>query len=166
MAFPDGGYYVMGNRHHGDWALVRCGPVGVPGTGGHGHCDALAVEVAVGGRSLLVDRGTGVYTPAPHIRNRYRSTDMHNTIRVDDTEQNPFDPARLWYMPDCARARCLRSGSNCFEGEHEGYTRLSEPVIHRRQIAYDDRSRCWEIQDCIYGPGPHRLEAFWPFDPH
>ena len=38
-------------------------------------------------------------------------------------------------------------------------------MIHRRQIAYDDRSRCWEIQDYIYGPGRHRLEAFWHFDP-
>jgi hypothetical protein len=163
--FPDSGYYLMGDADRGDWALVRCGPVGVPGTGGHAHCDSLAVELAVGGRPLLVDRGTGVYTSSPEVRNRYRSTHMHNTVRVDGAEQNAFDPNRLWYMPDCTQAACLEATPTRFDGQHQGYARLDSAVVHRRRIAYQPGSRSWEIIDQISGVGRHRIEAFWHFDP-
>ena len=122
-AFPDGGYYIMGDPVRGDWAMLRCGPVGIPDNGGHAHCDSLAIELAMNRVPLLVDRGTGVYTPSPQVRNRFRSTRMHNTVRVDEAEQNPFADTRLWFMQDCAHGVCLQASPELFDGEHEGYAR-------------------------------------------
>src|SRR5205823_8001296 len=113
----------------------------------------------------LVDRGTGAYTPSPQVRNRFRSTRMHNTVRVDETEQNPFAETRLWFMPNCAHGVCLQASPELFEGEHEGYARFGSALVHRRWVSYDAGARAWEIRDRIAGSGRHRIEVFWHFDP-
>ena len=77
-SFPDGGYHVQrsgwgeGARAFEDelFLIFDCGPLG---EGGHGHYDLLSVEVAGGGRPLLVDPGPlhllgGAAEPAPLVQ--------------------------------------------------------------------------------------------------
>src|SRR5262245_53624826 len=46
-------------------------------------------------------------------------------------------------------------------GEHDGYTRLANPVVHRRTLELDDRSRILTIQDDIVATGTHEIAAYF-----
>ena len=87
-AFPNAGWYIM--RHKNDYCFVSCGPNGQDGIGGHAHNDKLSFELMLNGQDIIVDPGTYVYTPYPKERNKFRSTEYHNTVKFDDYEQNEF----------------------------------------------------------------------------
>src|SRR5262249_20778447 len=82
--FRAGGYYVMrdGWSPNANYLLFDCGPHGTDNCG-HAHADALAFELAVNGRTLLVDPGTYTYTGEKEMRNWFRGSDAHNTLTVD-----------------------------------------------------------------------------------
>jgi hypothetical protein len=46
------------------------------------------------------------------------------------------------------------------DAEHDGYTRLVAPLVHRRRIRFDKRRRAWLIQDSLDGRGEHDVELF------
>ena len=50
------------------------------------------------------------------------------------------------------------------DAEHEGYARLTEPVIHRRVVTFEKRKGYWIIEDIFRGEGLHRFEFFFNFD--
>jgi uncharacterized heparinase superfamily protein len=111
---------------------VRCGSVGQNGYGGHAHNDQLSFELSLNGKPLIVDPGTYVYTPLPDERNKYRSTAMHNTLALDDREQNPWPLGvrGLFELRDRCHARVLALGKTHFVGEHCGFG-----TPHRRTLA-------------------------------
>ena len=93
--FPIGGYFVQrsgwgdgGGSFEGERFLAfDCGPLG---DGGHGHYDALSIEVA-SGRPLVVDPGRYTYCDdSPHWRRWFKSTAAHNTVTVDGLDQTPY----------------------------------------------------------------------------
>jgi hypothetical protein len=43
-------------------------------------------------------------------------------------------------------------------GEHDGYTRLDDPVVHRRTVELDGARRQVEIVDELVATGQHRIE--------
>lgn len=90
--FDDFGAYV----YRGDriYLAVRCGSIGQNDAGGHAHNDQLSFELCLGGKPVVVDPGTCVYTPLPDLRNRMRSTAMHSTLVVEGLEQNPWAAGR------------------------------------------------------------------------
>jgi len=162
-AFPDSGIYLM--REKGLYLLITCGAVGTQGIGNHKHNDVLSFELHVDGRDLIVDSGSYLYTPEPAWRNRFRSTAAHNTVMVDEAEQNRFGEGGLFWLHADAAPRCLAWEStpeaDRFVGEHDGYARLSSPVIHRREVRLDKRARCVELHDWLQGSGRHGLA--WNF---
>src|SRR5262249_39564123 len=48
-----------------------------------------------------------------------------------------------------------------FEGAHDGYTALADPVTHRRRIALDKAARRVTIEDTIEAAGEHTVEIFF-----
>jgi hypothetical protein len=64
-----------------------------------------------------------------------------------------------------APARCLRfekgEEEDFFDGEHEGYRRFADPVIHRREI--HRRGNVYEISDTLSCDGDHAAEQWWHF---
>ena len=78
--------------------LVTNGVVGTAGFGNHKHNDQLAFEYHLDGVPVFVDPGSHVYTSDPESRNRFRSTASHNTLMVDDVEQNEFKAEWLFRM--------------------------------------------------------------------
>ena len=56
--------------------------------GTHTHNDLLSFELNVGGSDIIIDPGTYLYTSSIKDRNEFRSTRKHNTIVVDEEEQN------------------------------------------------------------------------------
>jgi hypothetical protein len=153
MAFPHFGLYVWNRGRFR--VTLRCGPVGQNGNGGHAHSDQLAITLDVDGRAVVIDPGTGVYTPDPDTRNRFRSAAAHSTIVAPGREPNRWLPGRsgLFAMNDMSRAWMLRSSPDEAEAEHEGFG-----VKVRRNVRV--RETAVEIHDLI----PAALEgAFGQF---
>jgi hypothetical protein len=162
-AFSDSGIFVM--REGPLYVLISCGAVGTKSIGNHKHNDVLSFEFHVDGHDLIVDPGSYLYTPEPMWRDRFRSTAVHSTLMVDNMEQNRFGEGGLFWLHADANPRCLAwesgAGVDRFVGEHDGYARLAEPVIHRREFRLDKRARRLAITDWLQGHGRHALD--WNF---
>jgi uncharacterized heparinase superfamily protein len=138
--FRSSGYYVMrdGWRRDSSFVLIDCGPHGAAVGAGHAHSDALSIEFASGGVTWLVDPGTFVYAADAKTRDEFRSTAAHNTVTVDNQPQsvpsNPFS----WRTAAKCRLRefAERGGAIFFQGSHDGYERLGDPVTHTRSALY------------------------------
>ncbi len=103
--FPEAGLAV--HRERGDFLLVSNGRVGTAGFGNHKHNDQLSFELHLAGQPLVVDPGSYVYTSDPAARNLFRGTGFHNTLSVDDGEQNELNPAWLFRLQERARPEHL-----------------------------------------------------------
>lgn len=149
-AFPDAGWYVI--RQHPDYCLVSCGPNGANGRGGHAHNDKLSIELVLDGRDVIVDPGTYVYTSDPDQRNRFRTTDSHNTVAVDGCEQAEL-PADLFRLPDRVR---IRRAEFAEDAEWAGFAGAIEyaGIEHARVVGVDKASGSWSIEDRVWSPRP------------
>ncbi len=157
-AFPVGGFFVMRDaRNH---VFIDCGPLGLAGRGGHGHNDLLSFEAVLDGAHLISDCGAYVYTASAAERNSFRSTAFHNTPQVDGQEINRFvGPQMLWVLHNDARHELIDWSGNLqrsrFEGRHDGFSRLPQPVLVRRVIELDHAACVLTISDDFEGQGEH-----------
>jgi hypothetical protein len=148
--FPQAGYAVL------RWGEKGClyfdaGPMGPSHLPGHGHADALSFSLFAGGRWLISDPGVFSYHDSSW-RDHFRSTRAHNTVAIDGQDQCVFwGPFRVAYPPP---ARLLDWSEDFVAGEHEGYGRLRDPVVHRRCIREISTGE-WEIKDSFLGRGDH-----------
>ncbi|QDU40073.1 Heparinase II/III-like protein [Maioricimonas rarisocia] len=117
--FPNFGLYVW--RSPRLYFAVRCGQLSAGNTGGHAHCDQLAIEVQFEGRDILADPGSFLYTPDPEQRNRYRSVAVHTAPRAADGREPANLSSGLFRMLDTMEAECLYAGPDGFVGRHRGY---------------------------------------------
>ena len=160
--FPDAGHAVV--RDGGLYLLVTNSIVGTKGFGNHKHNDQLGFEYHLGGGPLVVDPGSYVYTSDAEARNLFRGTAYHNTLMIDETEQNEINPEWLFRTFEKARAEHLEFTDGdvvAYQGQHVGYTRLTEGVTHKRRFVLDRRTGRLEIEDRLEGSGRHRLA--WHF---
>ena len=141
--FRPSGYFAMrdGWRSDSSFVLIDCGPHGAEIGCGHAHSDALSIEFASGGVTWLVDPGTFVYAADPNTRDEYRSTAAHNTVTVDDQPQSiPSGPSKSFSWRTAAKCRLHEfiecGGAIFFQGSHDGYERLPDPVTHTRSALY------------------------------
>ena len=168
-AFKDSGFFVMRDGEH--YMIIRCGDIGMRGVGSHGHCDTLSFELGIADTTFVVDPGAYVYTASPTWRNVFRSTSYHNTIMVDNTEMNRFDRRRLFSMQNDAVGTVNRwlvsKQFDFFDGEHSGYRRLEDPVVHRRQIFFHKKHnpKYWIIRDIMFAKKRHKYDFFLHFNP-
>jgi uncharacterized heparinase superfamily protein len=110
-----------------------------------------------------------MYSGSPLWRNRFRSTSFHNTARVDEQEINRFSESILFAMENDAKPCVKRwfSTDVCDEliAEHYGYSRLAEPIVHRRKFALHKPSHALSIEDFFEGTGYHLFEIFFTVHP-
>jgi hypothetical protein len=166
--FAAGGYAVM----RSDWSpkahqlLFDVGPLGCPATAGHGHADLLAIQCCVGGTPYLVDPGTFVYTRQPEWRGHFRASAAHSTVRVDGVDQGEPDGPFRWRARPAARLRGWTSSpvADFACAEHDAYSRLREPVTHRRTIVFAKPTH-WIVLDDLVGEGLHSWELRYQFAP-
>jgi hypothetical protein len=139
-AFESGGYFVMrdGWRRNSSFVLVDCGPHGADTGCGHAHADALSIEFASRGVSWIVDPGTYVYAADPKTRDEFRSTAAHNTVTVDDQSQSVASTPFSWRTAAGCRLHGFveRGDTVFFQGSHDGYERLKDPVKHTRSVLF------------------------------
>ncbi len=161
--FPDAGVAVV--RDADTYLLITNGKVGTNGFGNHKHNDLLSFEFHQLAVPLFVDPGSYVYTSDPEARNQFRSTKSHNTVVVDEEEQNEFKPEWLFRLFEKARPEHVEfvtsNEATQYRGQHDGYSRLASPVIHQRAFHLDHRTGTLRIEDSLTGVGTHRLR--WRF---
>jgi hypothetical protein len=170
-AFPDGGYLLFGS-HFGEAneikGMVDCGPLGYLGIAAHGHADALAMTLSVGGEECLVDPGTYSYWQEHKWRDYFRGTSAHNTVRIDGLDQSVSGGRFMWLKK--ARASIERMPQSPhefdFRGSHDGYERLADPVRHMRSVRFDAASASLVVKDEFSAKKHHQVELFWHFAPH
>lgn len=167
-SFPIGGYYVLGSDFETDREVrlvADAGPLGYLSIAAHGHADALAFTLSVGGREMLVDPGTYAYHTQKKWRDYFRGTSAHNTIRIDGVDQSVIGGNFLWTHH--ARAWCeqwqMSEEMDRFIGEHDGYLRLKDPLRHRRELTYSKQSGTIVVEDDLVCRGRHTVELFWHF---
>src|SRR5262249_18570588 len=152
---PNAGIGILRNRSAE--LLFFAIPNGISGKGSHTHNDKLSFVLRIGGREVLCDPGTGCYTRDNAVRNRFRSTTSHNTIVVDNVEQNRIPPGLrgLFLLGNEAIVSPIQQGT---EGEdwflrasHAGYRSIG--VMHTRTVRSRDSGPGFVVEDDLEGDG-------------
>jgi hypothetical protein len=154
------GYHVS-RGDNGDHLLFDAGPHGYL-NGGHAHADALSVILTVADTPVLIDPGTATYTMNRELRDRFRSTPMHNTVTVNGRPQSqPCGPFH-WASTASGRSVIAATGNRCdyFEGTHDGY----QPLTHTRAVLAVHEVG-WFIVDVVAGGAAAVAEAHWHLHP-
>jgi Heparinase II/III-like protein/Heparinase II/III N-terminus len=165
--FPEGGYFVQrsGWRREDSHVVFDCGGLGQP-SGGHGHADALSINLFSGGRDLLIDPGTSVYNCAPEWRDFFRSTHAHNTVVVDGGSQSQPGGTFAWRKKATVgmRQRFSLPDIEYVDGEHDGYADAHSGLLHRRRLVHI-RPNYWIVLDDLRGVGQHDFDFLYHFAP-
>ncbi|MBK6751551.1 MAG: alginate lyase family protein [Acidobacteria bacterium] len=155
--FAAGGYFAMrdGWTETDNFMVVDCGEVGAI-AGGHGHADALSIDTAIHGRTLLVDPGTYSYHASREMRDLFRSTPAHNTITIDNRSSS--EPGNIFNWRSRAEANqtaCVTDARfDFFEGKVDGYSSLSGGATQTRSILFL-KNDYWIIRDLVRTAGEH-----------
>ncbi|NNH70811.1 alginate lyase family protein [Nocardia uniformis] len=160
---PDGGLVVL--RSPGRRVTMDAGPLGYLSIAAHGHADALSVTLAIDGGDVIGDPGTASYYGHPNWRAAHRSTRAHPTVTVDDLDQSVVGGPFLWSEHAEVRVRAVDLDRGVVDAEHNGYRRLSDPVVHRRWLVAPPDGREIVVVDLLSGNGIHSAQASWPLHP-
>jgi hypothetical protein len=171
VAFPEGGYYLLGTRFGTPdevRAIVDCGQLGYLSIAAHGHADALAMTLSVGGHEILVDPGTYSYHTQKRWRDYFRSTSAHNTVEVDRLDQSEIGGNFMWLRKAAATKLQHQPLDKIqrFVGEHDGYERLSDPVRHRREVRFNTEALVFDFIDTLTCTAEHEISISWHFAEH
>lgn len=166
-AFRATGLYLLQSGHHGApdriSVVFDCAPLGYGPLAAHGHADALSFTLRAFGVDVFVDPGTYDYFSYPQWRNYFRSTRAHNSVEIDGADQSEMLGPFLWGAR--AQATCLAwepgPGGGRVVGEHDGYRRLPDPVIHRRTLELDGNERRLTVRDEIHASKRHEIVVYF-----
>jgi hypothetical protein len=131
--FEPGGYTVI--RDQTPSGTLVCvfghGPLGFASIAAHGHADALSIWLSWGDEPIFVDAGTCLYHSGGTWRDHFRSTRVHNTLALENSDQStiagPFNWARH------ANARIVEETASSVTAEHDGYMHAFG-LTHRRTV--------------------------------
>ncbi len=160
---PDAGWHSVRDQWHADanWMLMDAGPVGGL-AGGHGHADALSLEIWVDGAPILVDPGTGRYVGA--ARDQLRATGAHNTVTISGEPSSA--PAGPFNWASRAAARTTRREEaprvTHVVAEHSGFGRLAPPAQHERAVTAVAGTG-WIITDRLRGRAARPATSHFQF---
>ncbi len=158
-ALSHSGYYV--SRSAGHHLVLDAGRHGF-GNGGHAHADALSLTLAIGGVPLLIDPGTGCYTTDPLLRDKLRSSALHNTLTLDGRSQSSPSGAFRWERTAASTAHrwVTNPDFDYIEASHDGYA----PDTHRRHVLALHGDLVL-VADLVTGGGTHDVRVHWHVDP-
>jgi asparagine synthase (glutamine-hydrolysing) len=156
----DGGYHTL--RSPQSFAFVRCGAF----RHRPGEADLLHVDLWWRGQNIASDAGTYSYNAPAPWNNSLAHTAHHNTVTVDGLDQMERVNKFLWLPWASGRVRCfkqsLQETLTYWEGEHDGYARLPDPVSCRRGILRV-AEEWWVVVDVLRGATQHRYRLHWLF---
>jgi hypothetical protein len=157
-----GGYTVARSAANGAEIVFDHGPLGMAPNYGHGHADALALQLRVRGAPVLIDPGTYAYGGAPRWRSYFRGTAAHNTVTVDGRSQAKEVGPFLWagaYRCELLHVAVEPERSAILIARHDGYAQVG--VIHVRAVKF--LAGHIVVLDRLEGTGTHELCLRWHF---
>jgi heparinase II/III-like protein len=158
VPFFDGGYFVMrdGWTRESNYLLFDCGPHGSLNCG-HAHADALAIDVAANGLTLLVDPGTYTYTGSKELRDWFRSSQAHNTLTLDDVSSSIPGGPFSWETKAVCRLQKWISDErfDYVSGECDG--------VLERSILFL-KGNYWIVRDKMSSVSEHRGDVWFHFE--
>jgi len=163
VLFPQSGYACLAQP--AGLLVADAGPHGWGGAG-HGHADALSVQLIACGQALLTDPGTGTYPFDTPARNRFRQTSAHSTLEIDGVGQAEPIGSFRWQTKPTVTVEHWNAGRRAcvLIARHDGYLRLADPVVHRRTIvSLNDGS--WLVHDHAAGQAAHSFRIHWQLGP-
>jgi hypothetical protein len=130
-------------------------PNGLGGKGSHTHCDKLSIVFRLGGNEVFCDSGSRCYTRSAELRNLDRSTQAHNTVMIDQADQNTLG-TELFRLGNEAQVSpiALLEGGKAVQASHQGYSRWN--IEHLRTVELHPASL--QIVDEVSGANQHSLE--------
>jgi asparagine synthase (glutamine-hydrolysing) len=151
-SFPDGGTYILRGRN--SKASIRCTDY----SSRPSHADQLHVDLWIHGKNIACDAGTYLYSGEDIWRNGLAHTSAHNTVTVDHRDQMKMLTRFTW--TNWSHGKVSRHDQNIWQGEHDGYKRLSDPVHHRRTVLSLSEDR-WLIVDHLTAQQAHHHTLHW-----
>jgi len=169
QAFSDSGFYLLQCGHQNTMSILfDCGTLGYKSIAAHGHADALSFTLRIDAEDILVDPGTYDYFTYPDYRQYFRKTRAHNTIEIDGKDQSEILGSFMW--GERAKCKCLKwqpgpgGQGGLISAEHDGYKKLSDPLIHRRTLNLDATTCKLTIKDEISAEALHRVDIYFHLD--
>ncbi len=130
--------------------IADIGDIGPDYLPGHAHGDSLSFELALKGKRIIVNSGTGEYGLSDE-RLRQRGTSAHSTIELDNKSSS-----EVWSGFRVAqRARVIdvviidEDKKLEFSAVHDGYARIVSKPLHKRKWKVNDG--CLEVVDEVTG---------------
>ncbi len=166
-AFESSGYFVMrdGWSETDNYLLIDCGELGFQ-NGGHGHADALSINLSIGGESILTDAGTYTYHESEALRNEFRTTAAHNTLVIDKKSQSEPGGKFSWMTKAEAKLKkwICEPRFDFFEGSHNGYKGLTNSAAtHTRSLLFL-KNDYWIMRDFVKTAGNHEYDLNFNFN--
>lgn len=163
VSFMPTGFHVLRASEPNTFASFRCGTI----RDRFSQIDMLHVDLWWHGENVLVDGGSYLYNGPEEWHEYFFRTASHNTVVVDGVDQMlHYRRFKVLYL---TRARLLafeqRGASFVAAGEHYGYERLRQAVIHRRSVALTDDETV-VVLDTITGTGSHDANLYWLGGPY
>jgi hypothetical protein len=169
-AFPHSGYYLLQCGARGERGAISivfdCGELGFGPLAAHGHADALAFTLRIGGHEVLVDPGTYDYFRFPEWRDYFRSTRAHNTIAVDGRDQSVMLGPFMWGRRASAWCERWDPDGGTVSAAHDGYARGADPVRHARELELDGGRGILTVTDHLRMGGEHHVSLAFHFAEH
>ena len=148
--FKDSGFVVLKNETvH---LIADIGDIGPDYLPGHAHADSLSFELAIKGKRIIVNSGTGEYGLSQE-RLRQRSTSAHSTIELDGKSSSEvWSGFRVAQRARITEVEIIEEDKKLeFAAVHDGYTRIKSKPLHKRNWKVNDSSI--EIIDEVIGSG-------------
>ena len=156
IPLSDSGYRkFMSNNYE---LFIDVGNVGAEYQPAHAHSDTFNFEFLYKGRPIIVDTGISSYEKNSS-RQLERSTESHNTIRVDGK-----DSSEVWggfRVARRAKIISFKEDENNIVATHDGYKRIG--AFHTR--SFYKLSQKLIIKDFIDSKRTHQIESFLHFHP-
>ncbi len=148
-ALPSSGLYSMrsGWNKEAICLVLKCGPDG----GGHCQPDNGTFDVYAGGRNLMPDAGSYIYSGDPANRAWFRQTSVHQTLTLDGLNSNYSPDLLLWKPGDVHDILVV---------ENESYPNLT----HRRAVFFVNK-KYFVVVDEAYGPADGKIDIHFQLAP-
>jgi hypothetical protein len=152
QSYSNGGVYVLHNAH--SKAVIRCTDFQERPS----HADQLHMDLWWRGNNPACDAGTYLYSGEGIWRNGLAHTSVHNTVIVDSKDQMKMVSRFTW--TDWAQGKVLQQSEKFWQGQHDGYAHLPDPVTHKRTVLVLDDDR-WLVLDHLTGKELHHYALHW-----
>lgn len=151
IGFLHAGFFLL--RQEKNYCLIDCGDVGLRGRGGHGHNDALSVEICITGHDFLVDSGCSSYTRSLEARIMSIAARAHNVARIGEREPAPIDHRRFPHASACpVEVAKWEPEKNLFIGRHFGFS-SSGLDYYQRRVELHPVNPQFVLEDLLNGSG-------------